>query len=224
METLASVFHNNPEILRSTVVFATLVKNTENPTDQLISFFSDWIRLLKAVAWYLKLKKTLMLKAKRVKELPTHHRTTCSNKQTVKIKHKNFRTYLGGQLLAVKDLAEAERSVIINVQRQAFLAKTATLKMTPFRVQRSNRICRLDPVLDEGIMRVGGRLHKSAMPEETKHPCILPKNSHVSVLLNHIHKHCGYSGRNQMLSELRKKYWILKGNIFCHYSVSVCTQ
>lgn len=51
------------------------------------------------------------------------------------------------------------------------------------------------------------------MPEETKHPCILPKDSHISVLLlRHIHERQGHSGRNHMLSELRKRYWVVKGN------------
>ena len=79
--------------------------------------------------------------------------------------------------------------------------------MTPPRVHKGSRICRLDPVLDKGILRVGDQLHKTAMPEETKRPCILTKESHISVLLlRHIHERQGHSGRNHMLSELRKRY------------------
>ena len=120
-------------------------------------------------------------------------------------------------------MAEAERSVITYMQRRAFPAEIATLEMTPPRVHKGSKICRLDPVLDEGILRVGGRLHKSAMPEETKHPCILPKDSHVSILLlRHIHERCGHNGRNHMLSELRKKYWIVKGNSVARKVLSRC--
>ncbi|XP_031440139.1 uncharacterized protein LOC116224450 [Clupea harengus] len=97
--------------------------------------------------------------------------------------------------------------------------------MIPPRVHKGSKICRLDPVLDEGILRVGGRLHKSAMPEETKHPCILPKDSHISILLlRHIHERCGHNGRNHMLSELRKKYWILKGNSVARKVLSKCVM
>lgn len=49
VEELGSVFHNEYEVRRSSAVLATVVKNTKNPTDQLIFFFSDWTRLLTAV-------------------------------------------------------------------------------------------------------------------------------------------------------------------------------
>lgn len=79
--------------------------------------------------------------------------------------------------------------------------------MTPSRVHKGRKICRLDPVLDTCILRVGGRLHKSAMPEEIKHPSIVFKDSHISI--RHIHECCGHNGRNHMLSEHQKKYWII---------------
>lgn len=120
----------------------------------------------------------------------------------------------------MKALAEGESYLF---QRQAFPAEMATLGMTPSRVQRSSRICRLDPVLHDGIIRIDGRMHKSAMPEETKHPCILPKDLRVSVLLlRHILERCGHSEWNHMLSELRKKYWIVRGNSVAIKVLSSC--
>ena len=221
VETLGSVLQDDPEVRRSTAVF-TAVVDTETPTDQLISYFSNWMKLLKAVAWYLKLKKSLMLRVKE-KDFPSYQVTTRSHSQKVSPKLKVFSTKPSGQLLTVEDLSQAERSVISYVQRQAFPAEIRTLQMTPPQVKRSSKICRLDPVLDEGILRVGGRLHKSAMPVETKHPCILPKDSHISILLlRHIHECCGHSGRNHMLSELRKKYWISKANSVARKVLSRC--
>lgn len=222
VKALDSVLQDDPEVRRNTTVFTTVV-NTETPTDQLISYFSNWIRLLKAVAWYIKLKKALILRIKKQKGFPSYQVFTCSHSQKVSPKREVFRTKPGGQLLTVEDLLQAERSVISYVQRQAFPAEITTLQMTPPKVKRSSRICRLDPVLDEGILRVGGRMHKSAMPDETKHPCILPKDSHISILLlRHIHERCGHSGRNHMLSELRKKYWISKANSLARKVLSRC--
>ena len=166
-----------------------------------------------------------MLLVKRGKEHPSSQISTRSNKQKWSCKFKDFRTSVGGQLLTVKDLADAERSVVIYVQRQAFSPEIATLQLIPPRVLKSSNLCRLDPVLDEGILRVGGRLHKSAMPEESKHPCILPKESHVStLLLRHIHERSGHSGRNHMLSELRKRYWVIKGNSVARKVLSKCVM
>lgn len=76
-------------------------------------------------------------------------------------------------------------------------------------MKKSSHIFKLSPVLDDGVLRVGGRLGKSAMPEEKKHPVILAKDLHVSdLLLRHIHQAVGHGGRNYMLSELRQRYWI----------------
>lgn len=93
-----SVLQDDPEVRKNTAVFITVVKNIEIPTDQLISFFSDWMRLLKAVAWYLKLKNALML-TKRRKELSLGHIDTRSCSQKVSTELDTFRTKLDGQLL-----------------------------------------------------------------------------------------------------------------------------
>ncbi|XP_063971206.1 uncharacterized protein LOC135157932 [Lytechinus pictus] len=59
------------------------------------------------------------------------------------------------------------------------------------------------------LIRVGGRLSRSALPLEAKHPIVLPKESPVSLLiLREIHEKCGHSGRNYILSTLREKYWL----------------
>ena len=46
----------------------------------------------------------------------------------------------------------------------------------------------LNPVLQEGVMRVGGRLNRTAMPDDSKQQAILPKDSHFTKLvLSYIH-------------------------------------
>ena len=216
------VSQDDPEVKKKTTVLTT-VTSFETPTDHLISFFSDWLRLLKAVAWYLKVKHVLMLIIRKRKEFSSGHITTRSSSQNVKVELDAFRTTLGGQFLTVKDISQAERSVITYVQRQSFPVEMATLETSPFRVQKNSKISRLDPILDGGIIRVGGRLHRSAMPVEAKHPCILPKDAHVSsLILRHIHEHSGHSGRNYMLSELRKKFWVVKGNSAARKVISRC--
>ena len=220
--TSEPVLQNDPEVRKNAAVFTT-VASIETPTDHLISYFSDWKRLLKAVAWYLKVKNALMLTVKKRKELSSGPIPTRSSSQKGSTELSAFRPTLGGQLLTVEDLSQADRSVITDVQKQSFPVEMAALETAPFRVQKSSKICRLDPILDEGIMRVGGRLHRSVMPDETKHPSILPKDAHTSdLLLRHIHERSGHSGRNYMLSELRKKYWVLKGNSVARKIVSKC--
>ncbi len=127
------------------------------------------------------------------------------------------------QRLTVEELALAEKAVIIYTQITSFPAEMTTLKTKSSSVLKKSSLYRLDPMLNDGILRVGGRLHKLAMPEETKHQVILPKDAHIStLLLRHAHEQSGYSGRNYILSHLRKKYWIVKGNSAARRIIAKC--
>ncbi|KAL7877734.1 hypothetical protein SRHO_G00043770 [Serrasalmus rhombeus] len=86
------------------------------------------------------------------------------------------------------DIEEAEEAIVKFCQSQGFPQAMVSLHNGKS-VDRKSSIFKLDPVLDRGILRVGGRLSKMAMPEEQKHPAILPKGHHVSkLLLHHIHQ------------------------------------
>lgn len=61
------------------------------------------------------------------------------------------------------------------------------------------------------------------MPEERKHPAILAKDHHVSTLiLRHIHLETGHGGKNHMLSQVRKAYWITNCNSAARKVLSHC--
>ena len=82
---------------------------------------------------------------------------------------------------------------------------------------------KLDPILQNGLLKVGGRLNHAAMSEESKHPIILLKDTHVSWLIIHqIHEDVGHSGRNHILSRLLQKYWVIKGNSAVRRVISKC--
>ncbi len=205
---------DDPEVKREIVTYVTVLKETETPTSHLISYFSNWMRLLKAVAWNLRLRNILSLMVKKRKE-------PASNIDSPHVHHqlKLFKT----QRLTVEELAHAEKAVILYTQRTSFPAEMTTLETKSSSVQKKSSLYRLDPILNDGILRVGGRLHKLAMPEETKHQVILPKDAHIStLLLRHAHEQSGHSGRNYILSHLLKKYWIIKGNSAARKIISKC--
>lgn len=61
------------------------------------------------------------------------------------------------------------------------------------------------------------------MSESMKHPIILLKQSHISyLLLHHIHERYRHCGRNCILAQLRKKYWIISGNTAARKIISKC--
>ena len=73
-------------------------------------------------------------------------------------------------------------------------------------VKKSSSIVKLDPILVNGILRVGGRLHHSSISSEARHPAILPKHHYISNLIaQHYHRISGHSGLEHTLSLLSSK-------------------
>lgn len=70
---------------------------------------------------------------------------------------------------------------------------------------------RLNPFIDsEGLVRVGGRLVKSDLDFNVKHPLLLPKSHHVThLLVDHYHRMFLHPGVNTLLNLLVRKFWIL---------------
>ncbi|XDV29327.1 hypothetical protein PO909_032464 [Leuciscus waleckii] len=107
------------------------------------------------------------------------------------------------------DDVEAENAIVRFTQMEAFPEEIETLQKENAYVSHQSHIRRLDPILQDGSLRTGGRLSRMAMPEDRKHPMVLPKHHHVSKLvLKHIHEQLGHCGRNHMLAKLRQQYWI----------------
>ena len=63
---------------------------------------------------------------------------------------------------------------------------------------------------ESGLLRIGGRLQKAASPLDIKHPVILPKSSHVTLLIaKHIHEQ-SHQGRGITIGAIREAgYWIV---------------
>lgn len=92
---------------------------------------------------------------------------------------------LGVQTVTLEDLLQGERAIVEFCQRQSFAEEITKLKtsLTGKSVSKNSSLYKLDPILEDGILSVGGHLNKSAMPEETKRPVIPPKDAHVSALI-----------------------------------------
>ncbi len=99
----------------------------------------------------------------------------------------------------------------------------ASLESGKTQIRRDGTIYKLNPILEDGLFRVGGWLCKIAMPEDVKHPVILSKDQHISkLILKHIHKQIVHGGRNHILSKLRRKYWITHDNAAARRILSSC--
>ena len=137
--------------------------------------------------------------------------------------------------LSVTEVNEAEREIVKFVQEQTFkeellalsrinrvckeTEKTATKNPT----KKSSSICKLDPVLENGLIRVGGRLHQAPIESDAKHPVILPRKHHiVKLIITYYHRASGHSGVEYTLSLIREKFWIVGVRSSVRNIVNVC--
>ena len=110
--------------------------------------------------------------------------------------------------LTVNELKDAHNRLIQHVQKKTFQSEYNQL-ISGKNIKKSSRLQPLHPVMIDGILCVGGRLSRAQTP---LNPAILPPDSHLSTLLvRHYHRISAHSGVDYILSQLRSKYWILKG-------------
>ena len=92
-------------------------------------------------------------------------------------------------------------------------------------VGKGSCLRRLDPVLIDDLLRVGGRRSLASKPFDYQHQIILPKNDHVSnLLVEHYHQMSGHSGIEYVLSLLRERFWVVKGSSAVRKVLSRCTR
>lgn len=75
----------------------------------------------------------------------------------------------------------------------------------------TSRLVNLSPYLDlHGVMRVGGRLQHSSLPEEAKHPVILSPDSNFSnIIIRTVHVLCSHSSVERTLHGLRQRFHVV---------------
>ncbi|KAK0152604.1 hypothetical protein N1851_005873 [Merluccius polli] len=208
---------NDQEVRKQVTTNAITATDVSTPIDRLITYFSDWRRLKTAVAWYLRLKTMLMERSDCRRQLNAsvvNQGTSQGNKQCVAPR---------SCVLTLDDLLEAEVSIIRYCQAQKYNEEISALSSGRTTVSRQSSLYRLDPIFHDGLLRVGGRLSRGAMPEETKHPLILSKDQHIAMLiLKHVHQNLGHGGRAHTLSSVRKKFWITNGNSAIRKVIAEC--
>lgn len=119
--------------------------------------------------------------------------------------------------LSVDEILVAERVVLAAVQQE-------TLKD---HFTRSSSLCsllhKLCPVLVDGILRVGGRLHNTQISEEAKRPIILLKENHVTdIIITKYHQELAQAGRKHMLASIWQKFCIVKGHVAVRQVLQNC--
>ena len=122
----------------------------------------------------------------------------------------------------VKDMERAMQQIIKLTQKRAFQEEFKALESNKG-IPKSSLLQRLRPVLIEGILCVGGRLD-NAGDENVKHPIILANDHLTTLLIRQAHEKNGHAGSNYVLTQLRRKYFLLKGYSAVKSVLSSCIK
>ena len=82
---------------------------------------------------------------------------------------------------------------------------------------------KLQPVVIDGVLRVGGRSTQAPLDFDVRHTILLPNSSHFTELV--IRKHhleVGRSGASHTWASLRRQFWIIKGGAAVRKSIGKC--
>ncbi|XP_038077334.1 uncharacterized protein LOC119745182 [Patiria miniata] len=232
---------NDAEVKKTVLMTA---ETPISPVDRLLEHYSDWTRLKRAVAWILVVMKHLqdrVAASKRLKQEPAQqeleqqepnalHRSQKLESEQRRVRQtfsSGARESLNHTRLTTEDLEAAERVLVYHVQQKHWKDEIKLLNETEGKpssvVKKSSSLRKLDPKLVDGLLRVGGRIGRADLDFESKHQVLMPRDSPVSrLILQHIHKSVGHLGKNSILAELRRHYWIIGAPSIIKGIVSRC--
>lgn len=106
----------------------------------------------------------------------------------------------------ISELKEANKRIIQAIQRSELQDEIDRLQAG----EPCKRIGNLNPFLDDGLLRVGGRIRHSKLAYEVKHQWIVPDKHPVTRrLIAAVHRENLHAGPSSVITALRERYWIL---------------
>ncbi|KAF0739485.1 Integrase catalytic domain-containing protein [Aphis craccivora] len=84
---------------------------------------------------------------------------------------------------------------------------------------------RLSPFLDTaGVIRVGGRLNNSTLSQRRIHPLLIPKESHLAMLIvRHWHYYACHASSRLLTAVVSRRFWIVNIRLIVHRVIRKCT-
>ncbi|XP_055633508.1 uncharacterized protein LOC129773872 [Toxorhynchites rutilus septentrionalis] len=124
--------------------------------------------------------------------------------------------------LSVSEIDRALFGLISRVQEDSFGPELKQLTRNEA-VSKKSKLRFLNPQLDDGLIRVGGRLHHSSLAVDKRHPVVLPANHKLTRMIASLeHLKTLHGGPNLLLSSLRRRFWPLNGRNLASSTVHRC--
>ena len=186
------------EVKSSLTAVVSVADEAGDSCDTLMTYFSSFFRLKRAVAWYRKFFDVLR---------DGSFRRWCLTRR----KGLRTREHGGETTLTVADLSDAERAVLRYVQRDLTDFPGRDCADGPVKVGKNSPLSALRPSMMGGLLVVGGRLSRSDfLSEGEMHPVILPRGHHVTrLVIREAHQKVGHQGRDHTFWRLRQRFWVI---------------
>ena len=109
-------------------------------------------------------------------------------------------------------LSTATMELVRRCQEEAFADDLVRLRAGK-RLLLSSRLQPFTPFLDDhGILRMGGRLRKAALPYDNRHPVLMPGRHPLSrKIVELFHHQLHHAGTDYVLTHVRQHFWIMAG-------------
>ena len=108
------------------------------------------------------------------------------------------------EIIETEIINQIKTKILINVQKTSFFSVYHTL-LNENQVPKTDRIAPLCPYIDNGLIKVGGRLNRSDLSIGEKHPILLPAHHVVTkAILSYCHEKCLHQGRLITTTVIRK--------------------
>lgn len=184
------------EELEARAVVTYLARTSEEANDDILSRYSSLLKLLRVTSFCLRF---------------------INNSRRSNPRRSAF--------LSRDELEAARIRWIWIVQRREFSEDVRLLEQSQPLPVRSPLI-RLRPTLDDnGLLRVGGRLQHAVLPFAERHPLILQKDNHLSLLLVwEAHAASLHGGPQLTRSLILRRYWILHANTLVRLVIHACVR
>jgi hypothetical protein len=138
-------------------------------------------------------------------------------------KHESHRNQSHTKHLQRWELDEAMTTCVKICQQASFKPEIAEIKRDGYISSKTSKIRSLTPFLENGILRVGGRLENASEPATVRHPTILPCDSHLSKLIvADAHNRTLHGEQRAMLNYLRSAYWIVRAKELVKHHIRKC--
>ncbi|XP_077966587.1 uncharacterized protein LOC144420802 [Styela clava] len=184
---------------------ATIIASNIDTMDNYIKSFSDLQRLKISTAWVLRYKGFFR----------NHNSVTTRN-------------------ITVEEMQYAEQALVKYVQHQNYKSVIDNLsdkseigdrkaRHEMKKAEHTKSIAKLDPIIPDGILRIGGRLDKAPISFEMRHPIILPNDHHLTrLIIDFYHKKVGHSSVSHTWNVIREKYWITRPRATIRHELNKC--